>query len=400
MTKDEKDRGLRLATEAGHVLLENGAEISRVEDTMERIATHYGVEEKSFFVLSNGIIATGQDYASAKFIPIKGMQLSRVVEVNQLSREVSSGKCSLDELETRLDAIHKSPGKPWWQLTLGTAWGIAAFCILFCGSMLDVAATFVVGLLMGLFLSFVGSKMSRIFSNLAGGFVGGLLCILFYSFGFGENLANMIIATIICLVPGIPFTNGMRDLANEDYIAGFTRLLDAFLVFLCIAMGVVIAFIIEDLVTGDFIELDGPIADTFTSLWYMQLLAAFIGTMSFGVLFGVPNRYNLHCGIVGTAGWAVYIFSGSAFLAASAIALLSHLLAIWRRCPVTVFLICGIIPLVPGGGIFWTAYYLVCEQFKHAAETGLDALQSTIAIAGGIIIMGAIFARVMKKLKR
>ena len=48
-----------MATEAGHILLENGAEIGRMEETMDRIATHYGVEEKGFFVLSNGIIATG-----------------------------------------------------------------------------------------------------------------------------------------------------------------------------------------------------------------------------------------------------------------------------------------------------------------------------------------------------
>ena len=79
---------LSLATEAGHILLENGAEISRVEDTIQHLASAYGVEDESFYVLSNGIIATGQHYARAEFIPIKGTQLSRVVEVTQLSREV------------------------------------------------------------------------------------------------------------------------------------------------------------------------------------------------------------------------------------------------------------------------------------------------------------------------
>ena len=73
---NDKDRALRLATKAGHILLENGAEITRVEDTMERISSAYGVEDPGFFVLSNGIIATGDGYADAKFIPIRGMQLS------------------------------------------------------------------------------------------------------------------------------------------------------------------------------------------------------------------------------------------------------------------------------------------------------------------------------------
>ena len=87
----EQEYALSLATEAGHILLENGAEISRVEDTIQHLASAYGVEDESFYVLSNGIIATGQHYARAEFIPIKGTQLSRVVEVNQLSREVGKG---------------------------------------------------------------------------------------------------------------------------------------------------------------------------------------------------------------------------------------------------------------------------------------------------------------------
>ena len=98
----EQEKALRLATEAGHILLENGAEISRVEQTMEHIASAYGVNDESFFVLSNGIITTGRQYARAEFIPIRGTQLSRVVEVNQLSRDVSDGSIPLGELESRL----------------------------------------------------------------------------------------------------------------------------------------------------------------------------------------------------------------------------------------------------------------------------------------------------------
>ena len=52
---------LEVAAEAGHILLENGAEISRVEDIMSRIASHYGVDSGSFFVLSNGIFTTRKD---------------------------------------------------------------------------------------------------------------------------------------------------------------------------------------------------------------------------------------------------------------------------------------------------------------------------------------------------
>lgn len=425
----EQEQALQLATEAGHILLENGAEISRVEETMTRIASAYGIEDESFFVLSNGIIATGQHYARAEFIPIKGTQLAKVVEVNQLSRDVTAGECGnalkresvnqtneftssrnntfkpmpVETLRQRIQAIRTMPGKVWWEMTLGIAFGVSSFSILFGGSLVDALATLVAGVLLGLFMTFVSPRLSRLMGNVAGGLVGGILCIMLYRLAMGIeglpqlHLANMIIGTIIALVPGVPFTNGMRDLANEDYIAGTTRLTDAFLAFLCIALGVALAFIIDGVTTGGIIQLGAPVKDSLASHWAIQLVAAFVGTVGFSVLFGAPRRFYLYCGLAGMAGWAVYLLVaaghsvvGAAFFAALTVAAISHVMARLCRCPVTVFLICGIIPLVPGGGIFWTAYYIVTEQLRMAATMGFVALKVTIAIAGGIILASGI----------
>ena len=398
---------MQLATDAGHVLLENGAEISRVEETMEHIASAYGVEDESFFVLSNGIITTGQHYARAEFIPIRGTQLARVVEVNQLSREVSrQGGLPLGEAERRLQSIRISKGKPWWENILGIAVGVSAFSILFGGSLIDAAATFACGLLLGAFMTFVGPHLSRIFGNVLGGMVGGLLCILASHIPHTSfHLPNMIIGTIIALVPGVPFTNGMRDLANEDYIAGATRLLDAFLAFLCIALGVALAFIAEGLFSGGIMQLGAPVVDATASHWAIQLTAAYLGTVGFSVLFGAPRRFYAECGLAGMAGWGVFLLLqpatvAAAFLGALTVAAVSAVLAVVRRCPTTVFLICGIIPLVPGGGIFWTAYYLVSNQLRLAATAGFMALKVTIAIAGGIIVAGALMTWLLKRKKR
>lgn len=406
----DHERALRLAVEAGHILLENGAEISRVEETMQRISAHYGVEDQSFFVLSNGIIATGPHYASAKFIPIQGTQLSKVVEINQLSRDVSSARSfPLDELERRLGIIRSAPGKPWWELVLAVALGVSAFSILFGGNLFDALATFCCGLFLGGFMAFIGGRLSHIFKNLLGGFLGGLLCILAVSVGLGDHLPNMIIGTIIALVPGVPFTNGIRDLANEDYLAGATRLLDAFLGFLCIALGVVLALLLQGWVTGAFPELGMATVDSVAAAWPYQLLAAFVGTVAFSILFGSPVRYYLDCGMTGMLGWAMYLLmiryggfsvAGAAFIAALLVGLTGSVQAMTRRCPVTLFLIGGIIPLVPGGGIFWTAYYLVAEQLSMAATTGFVALKVTIAIAGGIIVAAAVSKRFLRAIRK
>ena len=309
----------------------------------------------------------------------------------------------VETLRQRIQAIRTMPGKVWWEMTLGIALGVSSFSILFGGSLVDALATLVAGVLLGLFMTFVSPHLSRLVGNVAGGLVGGILCILLYRLAMGIeglpqlHLANMIIGTIIALVPGVPFTNGMRDLANEDYIAGTTRLTDAFLVFLCIALGVALAFIVDGVVTGGIVQLGAPVKDPVAAHWVIQLVAAFVGTVGFSALFGAPRRYYLYCGLAGMAGWAVYLLVamghsvvGAAFFAALAVAAISHIMAKICRCPVTVFLICGIIPLVPGGGIFWTAYYIVTEQLRMAAATGFVALKVTIAIAGGIILASGI----------
>jgi len=67
--------------------------------------------------------------------------------------------------------------------------------------------------------------------------------------------------------------------------------------------------------------------------------------------------------------------------------LLSRFMAIWKRCPVTIFLISGIFPLVPGAGIYWTSYYLVTNQLPLAVSTGYQAVKDAVAIVLGIVFV-------------
>ena len=394
---NDPTKPLDLAYEAGSILLENGAEISRVEETMKRIACHYGVEDESFFVLSNGIMATGKDYARSKFIPIKGASLDKVVAVNQLSREVEQGQCSLDQLEQRLKAIRAMKAKPAWEQILASAVGSAAFCIIFGGGFMDCLASFVAGLVLWIYMLFVASKrLSRIVGTASGGLLATLICFGMYRLGLGEHLSNMIIGAIIPLIPGVAFTNGIRDMANEDYLAGTTRLLDAMLSFFCISLGVALAFMLDENLFGSFLKLDPLIADPQTSSFLVQLIAAFLGTMAFAVLFGVPRNYYFDAGLCGMMGWLLYLiltrysaFSAVEvmFCATALVTLIALLQSIGRKCPITVFLISGIFPLVPGAGIFWTSYNIVSNQLPEALNTGFAALKATVAIAFGILVI-------------
>lgn len=244
---------LETAMAAGRILLENGAEISRVEETMERICGHFGVESENFFVLSNGIFTTGSrnsgnaegQYAKVQHIPVKGAQLDKVVAVNQLSREVTEGRYTIKQIREKLEQIQDMPGKSFHVQVLASGVGSACFCYLFGGSLADSAVAFAAGFLLYVFVLLTGrSHMSKITKNICGGALVTLICIFSYQMGLGENLSHMIIGSIIPLVPGVPFTNGIRDIADGDYISGAVRLLDAILVFLCVAIGVGVMFII------------------------------------------------------------------------------------------------------------------------------------------------------------
>ncbi len=137
---------------------------------------------------------------------------------------------------------------------------------------------------------------------------------------------------------------------------------------------------------------------------------AVVGTIALSVLVGVPSVYYPYCGLIGGVGWLVYsLASGpggagigfSTLAATMTVLFLSRFVAIWKRCPVTVFLIAGIFPLVPGAGIYWTVYYMVTNQMDLAASTGYDAAITVMAIVLGIIFVFEIpqgfFLRILKR---
>ena len=126
-----------------------------------------------------------------------------------------------------------------------------------------------------------------------------------------------------------------------------------------------------------------------------QVVAAFLGTVTFALMCGVPWKYRLCCGICGGAGWWLYVLlermgftaSETTFFATVLVIVLSRYFAVLGRCPATVFVISGIIPLVPGAGIYWMAYYLVMDQQELALAHGFAAVKTAVAIVLGIVVV-------------
>ena len=138
---------------------------------------------------------------------------------------------------------------------------------------------------------------------------------------------------------------------------------------------------------------------TLTSTQIGQLAAQFFlagaGTLSFAVLFACPRRTLPCCALVGAVGWFIYelaVLYGADAAAASLIAvipltLVSRLFAILLKTPVTVFLLTGIFPLVPGAGIYYTAYYFLQGEQELFASKGGETFKVALALALGIALV-------------
>lgn len=127
----------------------------------------------------------------------------------------------------------------------------------------------------------------------------------------------------------------------------------------------------------------------------VQVVMAGVGTLCFAVLFCVPKQQYVACAVDGAVGWAVYSVMMlvqpstvmATLVAVIPLTLLARIFAVVRKAPVTVFLLCGIFPLVPGAGIYYTAYYFIRGDTELFGIKGTETLKIAMALALGISLV-------------
>lgn len=130
----------------------------------------------------------------------------------------------------------------------------------------------------------------------------------------------------------------------------------------------------------------------------LQSSYALAAVTAFCVLLEVPKKQVLPAGIAGSICWAVYLFiwnitAGtvfSSFLSACVVSVYSRIMARFRRAPVTVFFIPGILPIVPGVAMYRTVYYLMTNNNLLAREYLLEALLIAGAIAFAVFLTDSV----------
>jgi len=138
----------------------------------------------------------------------------------------------------------------------------------------------------------------------------------------------------------------------------------------------------------------------------IEFIVAMFATISFAILFTAPKKEVIYCGLTGALGWGVYysmtqndinlVFAS--LVATFCLTVLARAFAVIRKSPVTVYLLPGIFPLVPGAGIYYTAYYLFIGNTEMSGFKGLETLEIAGAIVFGIIFGFGIPQRLFHKL--
>lgn len=138
----------------------------------------------------------------------------------------------------------------------------------------------------------------------------------------------------------------------------------------------------------------------------MSFIYAFFSTIGFAVVFNIPRKEMLYAGFCGGSGWLLYTYLNdlnisiifSSFSGALVVSIFAEIFAKVRKKPATIFVIPGIIPLVPGYGLYFAMLKIIEENYEEAIKVGFETIIIAVVIASAIIIATSIGRLFRKKI--
>ncbi|TMN21965.1 threonine/serine exporter family protein [Lentibacillus cibarius] len=236
----------RVSMLAGKIMLESGAETYRVEDTMNRIASAFGLENVQSYATPTGIHFSVDFAEVTNFIRIqnRATDLHKIAEVNSISRDITSAKISINEALVKLNDVDRARlAFPFWMQIIAAALASGSFAIMFGGDWPDLfPATIAGGVGYAAMLGAAALVEVSFVAHFAASFILGILAVLFISNGFGANVDKVIIGAVMPLVPGLHITNAVRDLMAGHLVAGVSKGVESVLTAFAIGAGVAVVF--------------------------------------------------------------------------------------------------------------------------------------------------------------
>lgn len=242
---------------AGRLILENGGETYRVEETITRMGRAFGFTEVESFAVPSGIFISyrksdGTIETAVKRVRKGATNLTRVDAVNAISRQMEQEQLTCEEVMERLQAVEHDQGRlTKGQMTLAMGLSAGGWAIMFGGSVPDFFVAFVVSMLaQGLAYLLDRAGMRSLVSTLTGCFLGTILPMLFQLLTGWLVVDATIAACLMPMLPGLAMTNAVQDTMRGDMVSGIASATSAVLTAVMVAGGALLGTAVFRLLTG------------------------------------------------------------------------------------------------------------------------------------------------------
>lgn len=240
---------LCLALDIGEGILRNGGEISRVEDTIERICRAYGAVHVEVFTIISFIDAAirmpdGSYSYQLRRVKETATNLDMLESLNALSRRICREKPTLDEIDRLIHDVKRKKIYPSWMPIVAGAVTTGFFTLFFGSCFGDALIAAFVGSVISLINIFSPPKINGMAKTVISSFATAMIAGLSIKLGLGEDASKIIIGSIMLLVPGLSFGTALRDLLLGDLLSGMLKTLQACLCALMIAFGYMLAAVV------------------------------------------------------------------------------------------------------------------------------------------------------------
>lgn len=240
---------LTTISEIGRLLLKHGAEVYRVEESLERMLQAYGYRDIEVFAIPtyfslSVMLDDNTPYTVTKRTRQNRINLDSLYALNNLVRKISENTMSNTEIKTELDDINNVPLKmPLIILGYGLCAGF--FTVFFGGGLQECILGGIIGFIVYFIIWLMETlDVNTIVSTLLASIALATLAITFDKLGWVHDFEAITIGCLMVLVPGVAITNSLRDIIGGEFVSGIARMVEAILTAASIAIGVGIMIIV------------------------------------------------------------------------------------------------------------------------------------------------------------
>ena len=389
-------RLMELVCQVGTKLASSGAETYRVEETITRILSAYGQEGRVYCVPNSLfitiLIPDGPSITQLCRMTDRGNDIDTVERYNSLSRRICAEIPPPDVAFQWIQETELSRKRYSFPMgLLGHMLVAAGFCYFFGGGLSDC----VCAALSGLFLGIANHLLSKLQANnfflqISAAFLMSGFSYLLANLGLCRNADTVVIGTLMLLVPGLLFTNGIRDIIFGDTNSGINRVVEALLIAAAVALGTAAAWNFSQALWG--------MPEFPTRLYHSDLstcIASFVACIGFVIIFNIHGYGNMLCAFGSGLTWAAYCIcaaNGLGYFTCCLIgtmvsAIFAEAMARIRKYPAISYLIIAVLPLIPGSSIYYAALEAVKGNMSGFIHYGTETLGTAGAMAVGILMV-------------